>query len=155
SEAIPVARPKDNHRGPWSTRKPELHAQLSMLAIRKYIEQRDKPPPEDPVSRSAWELAKLRCSKRNHAANTQPDKPDNGTQSRSIPAVALERCFWLISGMTAVEHATYMSRLGVAARRRRSLVRRELLWLLPGLLARLDDDDPVVARLRVLLAELK
>ena len=57
--------------------------------------------------------------------------------------------------MTAVEHATRMSRLGVAARRRRSLARRELLWLLPGLLARLGDDDPVVARLRVLLAELK
>ena len=57
--------------------------------------------------------------------------------------------------MTAVEHATRMSRLGVAARRRRSLARRELFWLLPGLLARLGDDDPVVARLRVLLAELK
>ena len=57
--------------------------------------------------------------------------------------------------MTAVEHATRMSRLGVAARRRRSLARRELLWLLPGLLARLGDDDPVVAKLRVLLAELK
>jgi hypothetical protein len=56
--------------------------------------------------------------------------------------------------MTAVEHATRMSRLGVAARRRRSLARGELLWLLPSLLARLDGDEPVVARLRVLLAEL-
>jgi hypothetical protein len=55
--------------------------------------------------------------------------------------------------VSAVERARF-SRMGVAERRRRSLVRRELLWLLPGLLARLDDDDPVVARLRVLLAEL-
>ena len=57
--------------------------------------------------------------------------------------------------MTAVEHATRMSRLGVAARRRRSLARRELLWLLAGVLARFDDDDPVVARLRILLGELQ
>ena len=56
--------------------------------------------------------------------------------------------------VSAVERARF-SYLGVAERRRRSLVRRELLWLLPGLLARLGDDDPVVARLRVLLAELK
>jgi len=48
-----------------------------------------------------------------------------------------------------------MSRLGVAARRRRSLARRELLWLLAGVLARFDDDDPVVARLRILLDELQ
>ena len=61
----------------------------------------------------------------------------------------------MTAAMTAVENATRMSRLGVAARRRRSRARRELLWLLPGLLARLDNDDPVVARLRVLLAELK
>jgi hypothetical protein len=54
----------------------------------------------------------------------------------------------------AVERQLF-SRMGVAERRRRSLVRRELLWLLPGLLARLDGDDPVVARLRALLAELK
>ena len=54
----------------------------------------------------------------------------------------------------AVERNRF-SRMGVAERRRRSLVRRELLWLLPGLLARLNGDDPVVARLRVLLAELK
>jgi hypothetical protein len=54
----------------------------------------------------------------------------------------------------AAERARF-SCLGVAERRRRSLVRRELLWLLPGLLARLDGDDPVVARLRVLLIELK
>jgi hypothetical protein len=128
-----------------------------MLAIRNYIEQRDKPPPEDPISRSAWELAKFRWRKQSYAANAQPDKPkpSNSTPSRSIPALAPERCFWLISGMTAVEHATLMSRLGVAARRRRSLARRELLWLLPGLLARLDDSDPVVIRLRVLLTELK
>jgi len=32
---------------------------------------------------------------------------------------------------------------------------RELLWLLPGLLAGFDDDDPVVARLRILLGELQ
>jgi hypothetical protein len=55
---------------------------------------------------------------------------------------------------SAVERAQF-SLMGVAERRRRSLVRRELLWLLPSLLARLGDDDPVVARLRVLLAELK
>ena len=55
---------------------------------------------------------------------------------------------------SAVERAQF-SFMGVAERRRRSLVRRELLWLLPGLLARLDGGDPVVARLRVLLAELK
>ena len=55
---------------------------------------------------------------------------------------------------SAVERAQF-SLMGVAERRRRSLVRRELLWLLPGLLARLDGDDPVVARLRALLAELK
>jgi hypothetical protein len=54
---------------------------------------------------------------------------------------------------SAVERAQF-SLMGVAERRRRSLVRRELLWLLPSLLARLGDDDPVVARLRVLLAEL-
>ena len=56
--------------------------------------------------------------------------------------------------VSSVERAQF-SRMGVAERRRRSLVRRELLWLLPGLLARLDGDDPVVARLRALLAELK
>jgi len=55
---------------------------------------------------------------------------------------------------SAAERAQF-SLMGVAERRRRSLVRRELLWLLPSLLARLGDDDPVVARLRVLLAELK
>jgi hypothetical protein len=56
--------------------------------------------------------------------------------------------------VSAVERSLF-SRMGVAERRRRSLARRELLWLLPGLLARLDADDPVVARLRVLLAELR
>ena len=56
--------------------------------------------------------------------------------------------------VSSVERAQF-SHMGVAERRRRSLVRRELLWLLPGLLARLDGDDPVVARLRALLAELK
>ena len=56
--------------------------------------------------------------------------------------------------VSSVERAQF-SRMGVAERRRRSLLRRELLWLLPSLLARLDCDDPVVARLRALLAELK
>jgi hypothetical protein len=45
---------------------------------------------------------------------------------------------------SAVERAQF-SLMGVAERRRRSLLRRELLWLLPGLLARLDGGDPVVA----------
>ena len=55
--------------------------------------------------------------------------------------------------VSSVERAQF-SRMGVAERRRRSLLRRELLWLLPSLLARLDDGDPMVARVRVLLAEL-
>jgi hypothetical protein len=56
--------------------------------------------------------------------------------------------------VSAVERSLF-SLMGVAERRRRSLARRELLWLLPSLLARLGDDDPVVARLRVLIVELK
>ena len=55
---------------------------------------------------------------------------------------------------SAVERAQF-SLMGVAERRRRSLVRRELPWLISDLLARLDGNDPRVARAYVLLAELK
>ena len=55
-----MARPKDNHRKGWSTRKVELYPQLAMRAIQDYIAKHVKPLPEDPVSREASLLARKR-----------------------------------------------------------------------------------------------
>jgi len=53
-----MARPRDNRRKPWSTRKPDLFPQLSMEAMRRYKESKTRVF-TDPVQIEAQAMGRL------------------------------------------------------------------------------------------------